>query len=100
METLPTGTMPEDIEDGRRPDDRETDDQPVVDDLGVKERSVGDKEDGIDGEIEKSIEPGPPTFKKGPAKAEGVLDPLIIPTGHGHEAVELEDGEDGRDVPQ
>src|SRR5579863_6512906 len=93
------GQDTQNVKERRGPDDHEADDQPEVNDPWEKERGVSDKEDRIDREIEKGIEPGPPAFEEGPAKAKGVLDPLVIPPGHRHEAVELENGEDGRDVP-
>src|SRR5579863_3605804 len=80
------------VEKSGGPDDPETDDQSVVDDLGEKERGIGDEQDGIDCKVEKGIQPGPPTFKESPAEPKGVLDPLIIPAGYRHEAVEFEDG--------
>jgi len=84
---LPYRDDAQNIKKCRRPDDDQADGDLVVRHFGKEESGIAHKKDGIDGQVEEGVEPGPPAFEKSPADPEGMFDPLIVAAGYGHEAV-------------
>src|SRR5882724_2127183 len=89
----------QDVQQGGRPDNDQADRDFIYRNLWKEEGRVSHEQYGINGEIKESIEPGPPSFEKSPAYAKRMFHPLIITSCHGHQAVELQHGEDRRNIP-